>query len=230
MRGKRPKIFHRITLALRLLGAGLHVGAASPSSGQDKSVVLASTTSPQNSGLFGHILPMFKAETGHLVLAPFAGNYGDRHIFEIGCLGVARNRDNRNFARRLLESCCRFITAREKNIDPGTDEFQSQGVFLLDIRQVGTPRATSERAHLRRFRSSISERVQLGQFGEWATQGTRGSAIRNTLNRAAVPGCAHYGLRISRKSSPRSQRLSQQHGLQWQQPLNTRFFIRHAHQ
>src|SRR5215203_6360417 len=33
-------------------------------SSQDKSIVVASTTSTQDSGLFGHILPMFKARTG----------------------------------------------------------------------------------------------------------------------------------------------------------------------
>ena len=31
---------------------------------QDKSIVVASTTSTQDSGLFGHILPLFKARTG----------------------------------------------------------------------------------------------------------------------------------------------------------------------
>ena len=31
---------------------------------QEKSIVVASTTSTQDSGLFGHILPLFKAKTG----------------------------------------------------------------------------------------------------------------------------------------------------------------------
>src|SRR5947209_16016364 len=31
---------------------------------QDKSIVVASTTSTQDSGLFGHILPLFKSKTG----------------------------------------------------------------------------------------------------------------------------------------------------------------------
>jgi tungstate transport system substrate-binding protein len=35
-----------------------------PASAQDKSIVIASTTSTQDSGLFGHILPLFKAKTG----------------------------------------------------------------------------------------------------------------------------------------------------------------------
>jgi tungstate transport system substrate-binding protein len=40
--------------------------ALSPSlsAAQDKSIVVASTTSTQDSGLFGHILPLFKAKTG----------------------------------------------------------------------------------------------------------------------------------------------------------------------
>jgi tungstate transport system substrate-binding protein len=35
-----------------------------PTVAQDKSIVVASTTSTQDSGLFGHILPLFKARTG----------------------------------------------------------------------------------------------------------------------------------------------------------------------
>src|SRR5262245_19394230 len=37
---------------------------ASPALAQEKSIVVASTTSTQDSGLFGHILPLFKAATG----------------------------------------------------------------------------------------------------------------------------------------------------------------------
>jgi tungstate transport system substrate-binding protein len=37
---------------------------ASPALAQDKSIVVASTTSTQDSGLFGHILPLVKAATG----------------------------------------------------------------------------------------------------------------------------------------------------------------------
>jgi tungstate transport system substrate-binding protein len=37
---------------------------ASPAQAQDKSIVVASTTSTEDSGLFGHILPLFKAATG----------------------------------------------------------------------------------------------------------------------------------------------------------------------
>jgi len=45
------------------LVVGLLLGSA-PSTAQDKSIVVASTTSTQDSGLFGYLLPLFKAKTG----------------------------------------------------------------------------------------------------------------------------------------------------------------------
>lgn len=40
------------------------LSAAVTASAQDKSIVVSSTTSTQDSGLFGHILPLFKTKTG----------------------------------------------------------------------------------------------------------------------------------------------------------------------
>ncbi len=40
------------------------LAAATPAFAQDKSIVVSSTTSTQDSGLFGHILPLFKQKTG----------------------------------------------------------------------------------------------------------------------------------------------------------------------
>jgi len=45
-----------LATALALIG--------SPALAQDKSIVVASTTSTQDSGLFGHLLPLFKTRTG----------------------------------------------------------------------------------------------------------------------------------------------------------------------
>ena len=51
--------------ARRLSGVLVLAGAfALPVAAQDKFIVVASTTSTQDSGLFGHILPLFKAKTG----------------------------------------------------------------------------------------------------------------------------------------------------------------------
>jgi tungstate transport system substrate-binding protein len=47
-----------------MLAAAVTVLAAQPADAQDKSIVVSSTTSTQDSGLFGHILPLFKAKTG----------------------------------------------------------------------------------------------------------------------------------------------------------------------
>jgi tungstate transport system substrate-binding protein len=46
------------------LAAALAAGLCAPAVAQEKSIVVASTTSTQDSGLFGHILPIFKQATG----------------------------------------------------------------------------------------------------------------------------------------------------------------------
>src|SRR5690349_23457260 len=51
-------------LSRRLLLAIAAIALASPAAAQDKSIVVASTTSTQDSGLFGYLLPLFKAKTG----------------------------------------------------------------------------------------------------------------------------------------------------------------------
>ncbi|MEA2978879.1 MAG: tungstate transport system substrate-binding protein [Alphaproteobacteria bacterium] len=55
MKSRRPM--------LAFAAAALLAGLVSASA-QDKSIVVSSTTSTQDSGLFGHILPLFKARTG----------------------------------------------------------------------------------------------------------------------------------------------------------------------
>ena len=47
-----------------ILLAGIAASLAAPAAAQENSIVVASTTSTQDSGLFGHILPLFKAKTG----------------------------------------------------------------------------------------------------------------------------------------------------------------------
>jgi tungstate transport system substrate-binding protein len=47
-----------------LIAAALATACTGAALAQDKSIVVASTTSTQDSGLFGHILPVFKQKTG----------------------------------------------------------------------------------------------------------------------------------------------------------------------
>jgi len=47
-----------------LIAIAAFAALATPALAQDKSIVVSSTTSTQDSGLFGHILPIFKAKTG----------------------------------------------------------------------------------------------------------------------------------------------------------------------
>jgi tungstate transport system substrate-binding protein len=53
-----------IAAALGSLALGALLPATPPAIAQDKSIVVASTTSTQDSGLFGHILPIFTKKTG----------------------------------------------------------------------------------------------------------------------------------------------------------------------
>ena len=55
-------MFNRRTLIAAVAAAAVLSGA--PVSAQDKSIVVSSTTSTQDSGLFGHILPLFKQKIG----------------------------------------------------------------------------------------------------------------------------------------------------------------------
>ena len=50
--------------SLALVGLFLVLGGSAGASAEEKSIVVASTTSTQDSGLFGYLLPIFKAKTG----------------------------------------------------------------------------------------------------------------------------------------------------------------------
>jgi tungstate transport system substrate-binding protein len=47
-----------------LIATAVLIGLSAPAVAQDKSIVVSSTTSTTDSGLFNHILPLFKAKTG----------------------------------------------------------------------------------------------------------------------------------------------------------------------
>jgi len=57
-------MFRRSTIRYLALGLLAAASLATSAAAQDKSIVVASTTSTQDSGLFGYILPLFKARTG----------------------------------------------------------------------------------------------------------------------------------------------------------------------
>src|SRR5262249_44726722 len=61
--------------SLSVLAATITLVAAATAHAQDKSIVVASTTSTQDSGLFGFILPLFKQKTG-IVVKVVAGGTG----------------------------------------------------------------------------------------------------------------------------------------------------------
>jgi len=61
---RRNLLLPLIAIALALTLAPASAQEKTQEKTQDRSIVVASTTSTQDSGLFGHILPLFKAKTG----------------------------------------------------------------------------------------------------------------------------------------------------------------------
>ena len=57
-------MIQRSFLSAALAVAGLAALVMSPAAAQDDVLIVASTTSTEASGMFGHVLPMFEAETG----------------------------------------------------------------------------------------------------------------------------------------------------------------------
>ena len=63
-----------------ILGLGLAILLAAPAGAQDRSITIASTTSTEQSGLFGHILPIFTRETGIQVRVVALGTVGNTRV------------------------------------------------------------------------------------------------------------------------------------------------------
>ena len=66
-------MFHRRALIAAIVLSVIIV--ATPVYAQDKSIVVASTTSTQDSGLFEYLLPIFKQKTGITVKGIGAGHW-----------------------------------------------------------------------------------------------------------------------------------------------------------
>ena len=91
--------------SLVVLAATITLVAAAPARAQDKSIVVASTTSTQDSGLFGHILPLFKAKTGIAVkvVAQGTGQARDTGLRgDATCCSCTPRRRRRNSSPTVL--------------------------------------------------------------------------------------------------------------------------------
>ena len=127
---------------LQLIAVILSLGCAGAAQAQDRFITLSSTTSTQDSGLFGHILPLFKAATGITV-----------HVVAVGT-GQALAIGERGDADALL------VHDR-----PGEDKFVADGygvdrrdVMYNDFVIVG-PR--SDPAHIRGLKNAVTALSQI---------------------------------------------------------------------
>ena len=103
------------------------VSFVTPALAQDKSIVVASTTSTQDSGLFGHILPLFKAKTGIDVKVIAQGT---GQALDTGRLGIAIQAVG--IARRALEHALAYCAER-KQFGKALREFEAVQFKLADM-------------------------------------------------------------------------------------------------
>jgi tungstate transport system substrate-binding protein len=139
------KIVRRSSL---LLGAALLAGAAiAPAWSQDKSIVMASTTSTEQSGLFGHLLPLFKQATGIDVRvvavgtgqALDTGRRGDADIVFVHDTVAEEKFVAEGFAtRRLPVMYNDFVIVGPKS-DPAQAKGNDIGAALTKIKASGAP-------------------------------------------------------------------------------------------
>ena len=91
-----------MTIRRSLIGLLVALSLAVPALAQEKSIIVASTTSTQDSGLFGHLLPLFKARTGIDV--------------KVVALGTGQALDTARAAMPTSSSCMR--SRRRKSSSP----------------------------------------------------------------------------------------------------------------
>jgi tungstate transport system substrate-binding protein len=131
----------RVALALALA-----VALNGPAVAQDKSIVVASTTSTQDSGLFGHILPIFTAATGIVVRVVALGTGQALDVGRRGDADVVFVHDRPAEEKFLAEG---FATKRQDVmyndfviVGPNSDPAQAKGQDVLaGLRRIAAAKA-----------------------------------------------------------------------------------------
>ena len=113
----------RNTLHNSLLSIGLIIGMTTPGLAQDNSIIVQSTTSTANSGLYDHLLPLFQRDTGITV-----------HIVAVGTGQAIKNAKNCDGDVLLVHA----RAAEQKFVDEGYG-VSRHDVMYNDFVIVGPP-------------------------------------------------------------------------------------------
>ena len=181
-----------IRRAILALVAIVCVLAVSPAPAQDKSIVVASTTSTQDSGLFGHILPLFKQKTGIVVKVVARGTgqaldtarRGDADVVFVHAREAEEKFIAQGFGvKRYSVMYNDFVIIGPKD-DPASINGASNVRFALQtIKAKGAPFISRGDKLVRRSRHSKSERQQKSK----STTNARDDNVRALLANLAGP-------------------------------------------
>jgi tungstate transport system substrate-binding protein len=174
-------------------------GVCGPAPAQEKSIVVASTTSTQDSGLFGHILPLFKSKTGIDVKvvaqgtgqALDTGRRGDADVVFVHAKPAEEKFVAEGFGvKRNPVMYNDFVLIGPKNDPAGVRGSKDIVAALTAIRDKGTPfisrgdRSGTHQAELALWRFAGIDIAQ--QRGPWYKE--IGQGMGAALNTASASG------------------------------------------
>jgi len=178
-----------------LLAAALVVAAILPAGAQERYITVASTTSTEQSGLFGHILPLFKAATGIDVRilalgtgqALDTGRRGDADVVFVHDPASERKFVEEGHGVERREVMYNDYVIVGPAADPaGVRGMQDAGAALARIAAARAPfasRGDNSGTHKAELRLWQEAGVDLQQAGRWYRE--TGSGMGPTLNTAA---------------------------------------------
>jgi tungstate transport system substrate-binding protein len=183
----------RRLLALAFLAALAH---AAPAGGQERSIIVASTTSTEQSGLFGHLLPLFTAKTGIKVKVAALGTGQALDVGRRGDADVVFVHDKAAEERFVAEaSGVKRIEVMYNDfvlVGPRTDPAKAAGKDVQEaLRRIAAAKAPfisrGDRSgtHAAELRTWQAAGIDLGQVrGDWYKE--VGQGMGPTLNTASA--------------------------------------------
>ena len=177
------------------LAAALLLSAVPPAAAQDRYITVASTTSTEQSGLFGHILPLFKAETGIDVRvlalgtgqALDTGRRGDADVVFVHDTASEQKFVAEGHGVQRYEVMYNdFVIVGPKPDPAGVRDLQDVDEALGRIAAAQAPfasRGDNSGTHKAELRLWQAAGIDVGKAGKWYRE--TGSGMGPTLNTAA---------------------------------------------
>src|SRR6056297_1596232 len=174
--------YFRLTTALLLLALAT---AGAPLNAQDQHIVLASTTSTDNSGLFGHIIPIFTGKTGIEVRVVAVGT-GDADALLVHDTAGENKMVSEGYALERRDVMYNDFVIIGPSADPAgvTSAKSAAEAFALIAANDGIFASRGDDSGTHRAELRLWEKAGVTPDGNWYRE--LGSGMGATLNTAAA--------------------------------------------